>query len=33
MSDGVIATDANGEAVVENLAPGKCGITVVPPRG
>ncbi len=33
MGDGVVATDANGEALIQNLAPGKYGITVVPPVG
>lgn len=31
MGDGVILTDANGEAVIKNLAPGKYGIQAVPP--
>jgi hypothetical protein len=31
--DGVILTDANGEALVENLYPGKYGVKVVPPAG
>jgi len=33
MGDGVITTDANGEALIDNLAPGKYGVTVVPPAG
>ncbi len=31
MGDGTILTDANGEAVIKNLAPGKYGIQAVPP--
>jgi len=33
MGTGVIKTDANGEALVRYLAPGKYGIHVVPPQG
>jgi len=31
MGDGTVKTDANGEAVIKNLAPGKYGIQAVPP--
>ncbi len=33
MGSGVIQTDANGEARVRFLAPGKYGVTVIPPDG
>jgi len=33
MGTGVILTDANGEAVIKNLAPGKYGVQAVPPAG
>ena len=33
MGDGVITTDANGDALIQNLAPGKYGVSVVPPVG
>lgn len=33
MGNGVIRTDANGVALVRNLAPGKYGVHVVPPAG
>jgi large repetitive protein len=32
MGDGIITTDANGVAVIENLAPAKYGIIAVPPQ-
>ncbi len=33
LGTGLILTDANGEALIKNLAPGKYGISVVPPAG
>ena len=33
MGSGVVTTDANGDALIQNLAPGKYGVSVVPPRG
>lgn len=33
MGDGVILTDADGVALVKNLAPGKYGVQLVPPAG
>ena len=33
MGSGVITTDANGDALIQNLAPGKYGVSVVPPSG
>lgn len=33
MGTGVILTDADGRALIKNLAPGKYGISVVPPAG
>lgn len=33
MGAGVVATDENGYALIENLAPGKYGIVVIPPDG
>lgn len=33
MGSGIITTDANGAAVIKNLAPGKYGIQAVPPAG
>ncbi|WP_153306224.1 hypothetical protein [Desulfatiglans anilini] len=33
MGNGYVLTDANGEAVIKNLAPGKYGILAVPPPG
>ena len=33
MGDGVITTDANGLALIQNLSPGKYGVSVVPPAG
>lgn len=32
MGNGIILTDANGEATIKNLAPGKYGVQVVPPN-
>ena len=33
MGDGVITTDANGHALIQNLSPGKYGVSVIPPAG
>ena len=33
MGGGVITTDANGEALIKNLAPGKYGVVIIPPAG
>ncbi len=33
VGDGTVETDANGRAVIGNLAPGKYGIRAAPPRG
>jgi hypothetical protein len=33
MGDGVVTTDADGHALIQNLAPGKYGVSVVPPLG
>jgi hypothetical protein len=33
MGEGYVMSDANGEAVIKNLAPGKYGIQAVPPQG
>ena len=33
MGSGVITTDADGDAMIKNLAPGKYGVQVVPPGG
>ena len=33
MGDGVITTDANGLALIQNLSPGKYGVSVIPPAG
>ncbi len=33
MGNGILLTDANGEIIVKNIAPGKYGIIVVPPAG
>ena len=33
MGDGVITTDADGYALIQNLSPGKYGVSVVPPAG
>lgn len=33
MGDGVVTTDADGYALIQNLAPGKYGISVVSPAG
>lgn len=33
LGDGLILTDENGEAVIQNLYPGKYGIQIVPPVG
>ncbi len=33
MGDGTITTDERGEAVIKNLAPGKYGVTIIPPIG
>lgn len=33
MGDGVIKTDANGEATIKYIAPGKYGVQVIPPAG
>jgi len=33
MGEGFVLTDANGLAVIKNLAPGKYGVRVVPPAG
>ena len=33
MGDGVVTTDANGLALIQNLSPGKYGVSVVPPAG
>lgn len=33
LGDGVILTDANGRAVIRNLAPGKYGVSAKPPAG
>ncbi|GAB4339780.1 MAG: hypothetical protein Kow0099_15200 [Candidatus Abyssubacteria bacterium] len=33
MGTGTILTDANGEAVIKNLPPGKYGVRVIPPPG
>ena len=33
MGDGVVTTDADGRALIDNLAPGKYGVTVVPRAG
>lgn len=32
MGDGYIETDANGEALIKNLAPGKYGVMIIPPN-
>lgn len=33
MGSGIILTDANGEAVIKNLPPGKYGVRIIPPAG
>ena len=33
MGTGEVLTDANGEALIKNLAPGKYGVVIVPPPG
>jgi hypothetical protein len=33
MGDGSVTTDADGHALIQNLAPGKYGVIVIPPAG